>query len=243
MRLECQHHKHNNKTEVNKQIKTSLRARENDRDLARQVQRGQRKSRFTVASGAPPTPRAKVKKKSLRTNTGCNLIKKQRAPGRARENKSFKSKESRRAKSRPSARPRVFFSSQGGSGGGRELHSTGGSPNGPGRPAEETHLGQVSLRHGWCVSRAAAAPLHDAPIAAARRRHPPKLLHTTHTAQHSRRDALSFVIHSPPLALDYLRPEKRRRRSRLGQLPVPAAGRRRRANRAPPRAPSRLSLR
>lgn len=66
MRLVCQHHKHNNKTEVNKQIKTSLRARENDRDLARQVQRGQRKSRFTVASGAPPTPRAKVKKKIIK---------------------------------------------------------------------------------------------------------------------------------------------------------------------------------
>lgn len=98
-------------------------------------------------------------------------MKKQKSAGRERrsEMRCFKSKESRRAKSRPSVRPPacVFFLSRLGRGAGVAFHRWVAQRPRP--PAVRTHLGQVSLRHGWRVSRAAAGP--SAPSRRPHRRH------------------------------------------------------------------------
>lgn len=154
-----------------------------------------------------PAPRrrpAKVKQ-SLSENTGCNL--KSKREEKERSAMCFKSKESR-AEQRAARPPAcVFFLSRLGRGAGVAFHRWPGRPTAvcPDRTHADTHLGQVALRHGSRVSRAAAAPPQDAPVVAIAPTE--AAAHCTHTLR-TRTHSLALVIHSPPLALDYLRLRK-----------------------------------
>ena len=135
----------------------------------------------------------------------------------------FKSKESR-AQSRPPARV-CFFPLKAREGGGSCIPQVAW----PGRPTAVcpdawmdalTHLGQVALRHGWRVSRAAAGP--GAPSRRPHRRHRTHRSRAAHTHTHSRRgDALTRA--GDPLATSRTRlPETEKRYSEMARLARPA---------------------